>query len=955
MSRIQEYRQAATNYFPDKQEGTSTRRSSFWTAYQNELTSFNLKVYQKNDAGNDLSGTTVGRWSGSTFVDGSSGATKLNITVTKGNIEILRGDQGVYNIPKEKFNRWENNEDVRNHRVFQMVSTTPTLTSRFKKAQSTVTVKNYYPEYTTSGAGGQIAFKDPWLIDYADPDFNNATRNRGKDAEFVTQNSPFTPGFSAINGKLYNGVFLNETFTNPDNPFYSVKGISESINFGGVLGNRETIFYEWTGVNTSFQNASEEETDVVFTNATAEARANLKVSQLSNKTTAFKTNQRKVAHSPNDWEHMVYESLGNVWYEAKAPSGDWEFVEGPGGFHMGDGTKSPSIAVKSTTTGWPWQYMTAAVWQDGTNIRLQTFRYDSGSGTFISAAPYELFSTGQSASYNTQPNVLWTGNEELIALYKTSSGIKYKVYTFHATQFYLEEAASGTISGTSGAVNFTAAADSYQNNHYIGLAWEEDMGISGPPYYYGTEIKFASLTYLSGSSSATVTVTPRRISNGSVVRNKEPSILVNQGTGKFVVGWISGLTSNSTWGDPYDTRATVASIVGCPWVICTSRSNLDHHVRSVSVSKLLDDSEFYAGWSQIYDQTGYIDYNKFVEGSALYTFKTLNTKGWDVQLTSASADDDINALSYYPKATPYYWLKSNSLGSYLKQLPLSTTQSRVLVLSDSAGTAGVSIGIGEFFVDGQPIGFVPVSQFESDSTGFVFGQGTQRLQKIEDVANGLSTQPFQINENSELTFDEYILFGDSLSVLGLLDKQGKVTIKINLVNNETEQLEAVLREYSITKENGLTRSKKSWNVDVSQFNEGEKRIELVVSTNLKEIKAEIETSYSDDFARGKLQPKDFEELEPVKSEVVVKYQLSQNYPNPFNPSTQIEYQIPNAGLVQLEVFDILGRKVQTLVNESQEVGTYTVTFDASALSSGVYLYRLTSGSFISSKKLFLIK
>jgi hypothetical protein len=83
-------------------DGTTLHRSGFWTAFQNELTNFNLKVYQKNDAGSDLAGTTVERWNNNTFVDGSSGATKLNITVTEGNIEVLRGDQGVYNTPEEK-------------------------------------------------------------------------------------------------------------------------------------------------------------------------------------------------------------------------------------------------------------------------------------------------------------------------------------------------------------------------------------------------------------------------------------------------------------------------------------------------------------------------------------------------------------------------------------------------------------------------------------------------------------------------------------------------------------------------------------------------------------------------------------------------------------------------------------------------------------------------------------
>ncbi len=86
-----------------------------------------------------------------------------------------------------------------------------------------------------------------------------------------------------------------------------------------------------------------------------------------------------------------------------------------------------------------------------------------------------------------------------------------------------------------------------------------------------------------------------------------------------------------------------------------------------------------------------------------------------------------------------------------------------------------------------------------------------------------------------------------------------------------------------------------------------------------------------------------------------KFSLSQNYPNPFNPSTTIKYDLPEASVVKLTVFDILGRKVATLANERKEAGYHQVVFDARALASGVYLYRLEAGNNIFIKKLTLIK
>ena len=95
----------------------------------------------------------------------------------------------------------------------------------------------------------------------------------------------------------------------------------------------------------------------------------------------------------------------------------------------------------------------------------------------------------------------------------------------------------------------------------------------------------------------------------------------------------------------------------------------------------------------------------------------------------------------------------------------------------------------------------------------------------------------------------------------------------------------------------------------------------------------------------------------------LKYLLEQNYPNPFNSTTTISYSIKTSGQVQLKVYDMLGTEVASLVNENQEAGNYSVTFNAaelprrsgSALTSGIYFYTLTSGNFMETKKLILLK
>ena len=99
------------------------------------------------------------------------------------------------------------------------------------------------------------------------------------------------------------------------------------------------------------------------------------------------------------------------------------------------------------------------------------------------------------------------------------------------------------------------------------------------------------------------------------------------------------------------------------------------------------------------------------------------------------------------------------------------------------------------------------------------------------------------------------------------------------------------------------------------------------------------------------------DVEPVAGRgIPASFRLEQNYPNPFNPSTAIEFQLARAAHVSLRVFNLLGQEVATLVNDARQAGVYRVTFDASALASGVYFYRLaTDNGVIASKKMMLLK
>jgi hypothetical protein len=96
-------------------------------------------------------------------------------------------------------------------------------------------------------------------------------------------------------------------------------------------------------------------------------------------------------------------------------------------------------------------------------------------------------------------------------------------------------------------------------------------------------------------------------------------------------------------------------------------------------------------------------------------------------------------------------------------------------------------------------------------------------------------------------------------------------------------------------------------------------------------------------------------IEVVGTAIAEEFELAQNYPNPFNPTTKISYSLPSASEVSVKVYDMLGNEVRTLVNEMKDAGSHAVQFDASNLSSGIYIYAIQAGEFTKTMKMTLVK
>ncbi|MCE2438451.1 MAG: T9SS type A sorting domain-containing protein [Candidatus Latescibacteria bacterium] len=141
---------------------------------------------------------------------------------------------------------------------------------------------------------------------------------------------------------------------------------------------------------------------------------------------------------------------------------------------------------------------------------------------------------------------------------------------------------------------------------------------------------------------------------------------------------------------------------------------------------------------------------------------------------------------------------------------------------------------------------------------------------------------------------------------------------------------------------------------------GGKLVELVFKTSGTPLSSDFQVSESVlvglDGAVDQLAHAEIGNLKPLPD----RFHLNQNMPNPFNPSTVIGYQLPEAGLVRLAIYNLLGQEVRVLVNERREAGSFSATWDgADALgrrvASGIYLYRIQAGGFSATKRMLLLK
>lgn len=390
-------------------QGTSTYNTSLWNALGASST---ITVDQKREDGTIITGSTIKRWTGSSFQTHSIPAT---IPVTYGTNEFLRGSDALVTSPNEKFSKWNNYSDGIIQRELEINYGLTKLTSQFTKTYSGVTIQNSYPEVSgLNPSNDMIKFKDPWLLDAVDTSHSSSKINRGVNALFKDRISPFYPDLStSYGGDVYKGILLNQNlFFDPLIPIYSVSNnLAQDIYLSQTSKTHKFYFQNWeasnNGADAIFHNANALETPIVFINANAEIMAVMKGTQLSSNVNGFNNNnQRKIIRTSNGHLHMVYESMGYIWYEYSTDYGsNWLLGNNNKPIEFDEG-KNPSLD--------DYYGVLSVIYQGKGNGTGSTIKVASISNGVVTDT--ELIAELNDSYTNTEINpVIAFGNDQLFA------------------------------------------------------------------------------------------------------------------------------------------------------------------------------------------------------------------------------------------------------------------------------------------------------------------------------------------------------------------------------------------------------------------------------------------------------------------------------------------------------------------------------------------------------------
>lgn len=788
----------------------------------------------------------------------------------------------------EKYNYWQNNLSNKfylNWIGFYNLTNVTELVAQFNNS-SLATIQNSL-EGTSVLNGGTIEFKDPWLTDYNEAPLG--LRNRGTSAPFKSRTSPFSPDYAtSYSGDVHKGVFTGQQIV-VGQAYYSVRAQSTQ-----TINSYTSYFQNWSATNATLQNVNAAESGVVFNSANAVVTANYKGHLISNSTSGFNTNsQRKIVRTTDGQHHLIYESMGYVWYTRSTDGGTTWSQEVKINW-LGINSKNASIAVYGTDVYIAYQS------DEPYDQCIRLVKYVNGSQIW-SLQAYKL----AAPKYGIKPVVAAFENLVCVVYKPTSTS------SLEAVKF-LGDGTKGTnyaISNTdANSTNPTLAA----SNQRFCLAYQNST----------TQIRYLEL---SPELNSTLVFEYQVLSTGSpYTNNTEPSISAF-GSGP-IISWNGYNTSIPT--------AVVKRRENTAWSGFSSFGNST--VRYTNNNSISDGTtSSIIAWCDIYNAHKFV---KLASGtySSILSLPESGGNG-QIQISNGSGFADMKAVVYKSPSSGIYPVKYVSYNfQTLQKMDADQNMNYGRTAVVQKEKKNFVYYLGGIKVDGEKIKFNDYID-------------TLKIENEEMMNNIMTTETFYLTPKSEVEFSNSYYAFDNDEYKKIKENDAAFSIELVKLNGKELKGEFNPSKFEIAE---ITDDESFYKLDCSKIEEGYYYFRVNNKVNGTAEYFVNDVMYED---TPELNKKSFAELQTAENAIPNNYSLDNNYPNPFNPTTTITFAIPQQEYVSLKVYDVLGKEVATLVNGIKSSGKYSVSFNGRDLASGIYFYTLKAGNFSQTNKMMLVK
>lgn len=654
------------------------------------------------------------------------------------------------------------------------------------------------------------------------------------------------------------------------------------------------------------------------------------------------TSQRKAVVTEDNYIFLVYESSNHIWLERSTDDGgSWTLLNNAQQIdNLQYQAKQPSISyLPSYNNHLPGQgigdnelYITYQQ-QTSSGYDIKVARFNE-SGQLLTTPQATIYSSTSSYTNNATPviSVNWYNRDvwlkQMVGIWKEPTALYWWAASYNGSTFQWNS--NPAVVSASNSTSLNPAIDVYKYDfsarQYGPMNFPIAFDQNGQSVKYGEIVRGYS-----GAIGANPTI-PTNAFAGSY----RPSIVAVDNT-HFRLCW------NAYLDDPADTPPqSIVDKLENPSVFWGMGSN----VTSTDINDIFATDgtydNFAVGWTQN-SGSGYSNYA--AKGTALSSPINLSSSGKDMQLYNAEYFSSMYGIPLSTSSSPYTFLLSNMVGNGLDKAsvaPISSGRMGVVSLGDSNGIGpSFYFAVGDLTVDGRSVSFSPLDDSTDAST-------------VAKLSQCLFSQPFTVTNESSIVYDIEYGVVDSVLAASSLGTKGFVRFEVELIDAKTEKVIGTYDDVTFSGDHMVRLGCAGSEVSTNGIGNCAVKLHLSVISSLQPQCAVGELVAPG--APNLFKSSDTRQQYGYQGLMAIKdYELSQNFPNPFNPATVIHYAIPNDGMVTLKIYDALGREVKTLVHENQTVGIYTVTFDASKLSSGIYFYRLVCGGFVSTKKMLLIK